>query len=332
MNALGIPQKAQDIINTYWSYLGVPTDELNAFHYFIMYLGYITEGPALPVYRSHELAVSLMEVFYKHGGEAWFNSEVTKFLYDEKGRACGVEVNGKQVFAKEIISNAIPNNVFNRSDYTKIPKKAVKLANARSFGLSMMSAYIGLDCSMEELGIKDYTIFVANSPNTRKQFDDRGKDGLYIVNCLNAIIPDSSPKGTCTLFLTVPILGSDFPKDLKPKDYRKFKSDYLRKYIVDFEQVMNIDILSHIEEIEIASPATYARYLGTPEGTAYGYYTSDWDCVIARTTANEKPYTIPGLTFCGGHGKMGDGYSSAYNSGREAALSAIEKIKGVKNV
>lgn len=330
MDALGIPKKAQDIINTYWSYLGVPTDELNAFHYFIMYKGYIYSKPTLPKYRSHELAVALIDALRRYNGELWLNSEVTQFLYDETGRACGVEVNGQKIYAKEIISNVIPHNVINRSDYKYIPKKAVKLANARSFGLSMMSAYIGLDCSMEELGLKDYTIFVADSPDTRKQYDNRNNGGLYIVNCLNAIIPDSSPEGTCALFLTLPLLGCDFPKDLQPQDYKKFKSEYIGKYIADFEKVMNIDIFSHIEEIETASPATYARYLGTPEGTAYGYITSDWDNIMARTTAKEKSFSIPGLTFCGGHGKMGDGFSSAYSTGKDVAKEVIKRLQGEK--
>lgn len=330
MDALGVPKKAQDIINTYWSYLGVPTDELNAFHFFVMCKGYIYEGPVVPMYRSHELAVALIDVLRKNGGELWLNSEVTQFLYNENGKACGVEVNGKKIYAKEIISNVIPNNVYNRSDYKYIPQKAVQLANARDFGLSMMSAYIGLDCSMEELGIKDYTVFVANTPDTRKQFENMQNGALYIVNCLNAIIPDSSPKGTCTLFLTVPALGKDFPKDLQPQDYKKYKSKVLREYLEDFEKVMGIDIFSHIEEIETASPATYARYLGTPEGTAYGYIASDWDNIMARSTANEKPFTIPGLSFCGGHGKMGDGYSSAYSTGQQVGMSVVEKLKGEK--
>ena len=55
MTALGIPKKAQDLINTYWGYLGVPTDELNAMHFLNMLYDYVVDGAAMPHLRSHEL-------------------------------------------------------------------------------------------------------------------------------------------------------------------------------------------------------------------------------------------------------------------------------------
>lgn len=326
MTAIGIPEKAQNIINTYWSYLGVPTDELNAFHFLLMLNSYVKDGVIIPHYRSHELALSLVDVYLKYGGDIWYNSEVTQFLFNKK-TVCGVEVNGKKIYAKQVISNIIPHNVYNLSEQKHIPRIALKLANARTFGLSMVTAYIGLDCSMQTLGIDDYTIFVADNPNPRKQFENRKKEFFYIVNCLNAIIPDCTPQGTCTLFLTIPCLGSDFPSSIKPQEYKKYKSDFVRRYIEDFEKLMNIDIVSHIEEIEIATPVTFARYLGTPEGTVYGYAVTKWDNIMARNTAKEKRTKIAGLTFCGGHEINGDGFSCAYISGDVAARKVINKIK-----
>ena len=60
MTALGIPKAAQDIINTYWGYLGVPTDELNAMHFLNMVHDYVVDGAAMPRHRSHELWPLLM--------------------------------------------------------------------------------------------------------------------------------------------------------------------------------------------------------------------------------------------------------------------------------
>ena len=85
--------------------------------------------------------------------------------------------------------------------------------------------------------------------------------------------------------------------------------------------------MSHIEEIEIATPATFARYLGTPEGTIYGYHLSYWDSMISRFTAKEKNISIPGLTFCGGHTAQGDGFSTSYTSGQTAAKIAMNNIR-----
>ncbi len=54
LKALGVPQKGIDIVSTYWGYLGVPTDELSAFHYLNMVYSYIEDGVAVAGHRSHE--------------------------------------------------------------------------------------------------------------------------------------------------------------------------------------------------------------------------------------------------------------------------------------
>ena len=155
MTACGIPKKAQDIINTYWGYLGVPTDELNCMHFLNMLYGYMVDGAAMPKHRSHELSLSLIDVIQKHGGEVWYNSEVTQFLYNDDGSVAGVIANGEELYAKEVISNVIPHNVFNMSQLDKIPEQNLKLANAREFGISVATIYLGLDCSKEALGLEE---------------------------------------------------------------------------------------------------------------------------------------------------------------------------------
>lgn len=328
MIALGMPEKARNIINTYWGYLGVPTDELNAMHFLNMLNCYVVDGAAMPKFRSHELSLSLADAIQKAGGQIWYNSPVTEFLYNDEGRAVGVVANGEKLYAKEIISNVIPHNVFNLSKQDKIPQTDLKLANAREFGISVATIYLGMDCTMEELGIDDYTVFVMGDANPRKQYENRHEDGIYIVNCLNKVIPDSSPEGTCTMFFTIPIFGSDIPEDLKPEDYKKYKNEIARKYITDYEKLMGISIQPHIEEISVATPVTFARYLGTPEGTIYGYKLSGWDNLLARISSEKEEYTIPGLSFCGGHSFRGDGYSSAYVTGDTVGKRIVKRIKG----
>jgi len=328
MTACGIPKKAQNMICTYWGYLGVPTDELNAMHFLNMLYGYMVDGAAMPKHRSHELSLSLIDVIQKNGGEVWYNSEVTEFLYNEDGSIAGVVANGEKLYAKEVISNVIPHNVFNMSPMDKIPQQNLKLANAREFGISVATIYLGLDCTAEELGLEDYTVFIMGHPNPRVQHDTRAEDGLYIVNCLNNVVPDSSPEGTCTLFFTMPIFGHDVPEDLKPQDYKKYKNALAKKYIEDAEKVLGISIMPHIEEISVATPVTFARYLGTPEGTIYGYKLSGWDNLMARIAGEKADYAIPGLSFCGGHYIRGDGYSCAYIMGDTVAKKVVKRLKG----
>jgi len=328
LTALGVPEKARNIICTYWGYLGVPTDELNAMHFLNMLSCYVVDGAAMPHLRSHELSLALADVVLKNGGQIWYNSPVTQFLYDDAGGVRGVVANGRPLCAKEVVSNVIPNSVYNLSDPAKVPERALKLANARTFGISVATVYLGLDCTREELGFQDYTVFIMGDANPRRQYENRARDGLYIVNCLNRVIPDSSPEGTCTLFFTIPVFGSDLPKDLKPEDYKKYKNALAEKYITDAEKVLGLSIREHIEEISVATPVTFARYLGTPEGTIYGYKLSGWDNLLARISSEKEDNPIPRLSFCGGHAVRGDGYSCAYITGSTVGKRVVKRVKG----
>lgn len=329
--ALGMPEKARNILNTYWGYLGVPTDELNAFHYMTMVAHYVQDGAVMPYKRSHELSLAFENAITSNGGEVWYNSEVTGFLYNEDGSCAGVELkSGEKLYAKQIISNIIPHSVYSMSDIKHIPEKELKLANSRKFGMSFVTIYLGLDCPKEELGIKDYTVFISDYANPRDCYNHRTDGSYYVVNCLNEVIPDASPEGTSMLFFTAFMRNEDFPEDMKPEEYKKWKNEVAKKYIRNYEETMGIDVMSHIEEIEIATPVTFARYLGTPTGEVYGYVTSDWDSILARIQSNATDYTVKNLTYCGGHGMRGDGYSCAYMTGQIAGDAVIAKLKGGK--
>ena len=350
-DALEIPEKAKNIINSYWSYLGAIPEELNAMHYMNMLKSYIDYGAAMPSGRSHELAEGLMTSIRENGGEVWTGCKVTRVITNARGRAIGVEVDdgedgeaadkqggikkilhplekhtakGRAVYAKEIISNIIPHNVFSMMNRLHIPVKDIKLANARKIALSAFTIYLGLDANADELGIKDYTTIIMNDAGPKVQIRD---GGFYIVNCLNRTVPQASPEGTCMLFFTIMMFGSDFPKNIRPQDYKKYKNDMAEKYIRDYEELMHVDVMGHIEEIEVATPATFARYLSTPEGSVYGYQLSRWDGLMARYLRADAENAIPGLHFAGGHTKMGDGYSSAFKSGIDAADKVQTEIE-----
>lgn len=325
MNELKIPEKAKNILCTYWGYLGVPTDELCATHFLCLLGSYVSSPVAMPRNKSHALSVALDKAFAGYGGEAFYNTPVTKFIYNKKGECIGVEACGRTIYAKKIIANIMPDLVYELSD--KVPEYNRRVANAKEFGASFLTVYLGLDASAEELGIKDYSLFVLKDGKPRYQYENRNDLGIYVVNCLEKVVENSSPEGTCTLFFTIPIFGEDIPSTLTADKYKEYKNSIAERYIKDYEQVTGVDVLNHIEEISIASPVTFARYLGTPIGEVYGYKVSDWDNIINRTVCSKSEQKIKNLYFCGGHQDMGDGFSCAYSSGKSTAEQVIQSIK-----
>ena len=95
-----------------------------------------------------------------------------------------------------------------------------------------------------------------------------------------------------------------------------------------FEKIMKIEIRSHIEEIEIASPVTFARYMSSPQGSIYGYYSDRWDGMSSRLLANGTEPTVPGLFFVGAHGAQLSGFRPTYMSGDTTGKQVLGYVMG----
>ena len=115
--------------------------------------------------------------------------------------------------------------------------------------------------------------------------------------------------------------------NFRMKDYKKYKNALAEKYIRDYEELLGIDIMSHIEEISVATPVTFARYLSTPNGTIYGYMSQSWDNVINRTVFKDLENKVKNMRFCGGHSLRGDGYPSGFITGEMMANEIIAELK-----
>ena len=112
------------------------------------------------------------------------------------------------------------------------------------------------------------------------------------------------------------------------ENYFEMKDKIADETIKQFEDYIGRSIRDHIEEIVVATPMTWARYLGTPYGDVYGYRPQTWDGMFPRVQSGHKiDYTIKGLRFVGGHGTQMDGYSQAYMSGREQARYMLSDMK-----
>ncbi len=329
LDSLGMPEKAQDIFNTYWCYMGSPASKFDFLYYMAVLHGYVKNGTAIPKYRSHEMSLALDKVIRDNGGEIWYNSEVTRVIV-KNGKPAGVVIGGdKEVYGKYFICNSVPNRVWSDLfDEKDIPEKQLKMLNSRKIACSLTTVYLGMNKTKEELGIKDYSVFIAPDSNSDKQYEAAQNffSGFCIINCLNEIIPDCTPAGTSQLFLTTMTFG-DVMKDIRPQDYKKFKTKVAEDMIETCEKALNISIKPYIEEIEIALPPTFARYLNTPYGTPYGYMLEKWDSMIPRTVQFIKDQPFDNFIFCGASQERGDGYGCAYYSGEKAGGIVVKALK-----
>ncbi len=328
--ALSIPKKARDILNAYWAYLGLPMSRINFTLFAAMVNTYIKRGAYIPKYRSTEFTLALDKRIRELGGDIMYNTRVEKILV-ENGKVVGLETsNGDKINTNYVISNASQTLVYNKLIHPKseVPEIAYKEVNSRIHGLSAFVVYLGLDASAEELGITEYSYFIMDDMDTENLYDQwnelRVPKGQATV-CLNAAIPDCSPSGTSIIYITT-LFKPEVWKAVKPEDYVNVKNRIADGLITDFENALGISIRDHIEEIEIATPETFARYTRTYNGVIYGYEPESWDSLVPRLMMMGDHNYIKGLEFAGGFGRRCHGYSSALKDGEIAALLVLNEI------
>lgn len=323
-HALKVPKRAQAIFHAPWVYIGVPMSKMN-FTVFAGMMGkLIAFSGYIPRRRSHEFTSAVEARIRELGGETEFNTRVEQILVEDGHVGGVVTSHGERIATKHVISNASPTLVYNRliSPKSEVPEIAYRECNARVDNVSALVVYLGLDAAPRELGLNEYSYLIFANMNTDEiyeTFKTIETPKAQAAACLNNALPDCSPPGTTILSITTLYRPEAWEK-VQPENYVKAKSKVASELIGEFEKATGTQISSHIEEIEIATPATFARYTGTHGGTIYGYVPESWDSLVPRMMSMNEEKHIKGLEFCGGYAFRCHGYSSSFMSGQVAAL------------
>lgn len=332
LSKLKLSEDAKKIIKAYWVYLCVDCETIGFFHYMSMVNAYIELGAVVPALRSQEMTNCLVECMTENGAELWLNSKVVKI--DVSNNRCGNVIleDGTQVQATDVVCGISPHIAYGKLiDYDKIPEFELRKTNAREFGGRGFCVFLGLNKSVKELGLNEYSYFICPDMDTKTQYEKMKRPETNEVQnsvCLNAANPSASPEGTCILCLTT-LFTSDYWSGVAEQDYFREKEAFALKMIETFEKATKINIKGYIEEIEIASPETFARFTGAPQGTIYGYHPQDWDGTLQRTMVSGREKGIENLYFVGGYGDKLLGYSSAFSSGRDCARRICQKSRDI---
>jgi phytoene dehydrogenase-like protein len=328
------PEKLLDILYAYWGYLGVPTTHLNFTIWAAMLAMYHDKKAYIPRHRSHDVSLSLAERFTALGGRLEYNTRVERILVKD-GVVEGVETcHGDVIRARHVVSNASPHAAYNALVWPKseVPEIARRYCNARELGVSLVSVFLGMDVSCEALGLRDYEYFVANTMARGERYVLPTSPTLpqrLIVSCENVVVPDASPPGTCILNLSVTYEAGVWD-GVTQERYVGLKQELADQIIDKAEQALGVSLREHIEEIEVATPHTFAHYTGHYQGTVYGYKTTVWDSLIPRNLCIEEEQYVRNLEFVGGFSFRGMGYCSSYVSGGVVANGILGKLKAGK--
>ena len=328
--------KTQQVLNAYYGYISRHLDEASFIVWAQMILLYLRDGAHIPNKTSHEIANALEKAFRKNGGQVETNVKVVEYIL-ENGRCVGVRTEaGDVIKAKFVISNGNPTKAMvDMMDNSQVPQKAYDLAKARKQLASPFVVYLGLDAEPQEMGIESYEYFVGEHMDTEKIYETTNQFVTHhrvSATCPDVAIPGFSGKGRCQINLTSMYSPEAMHNSgITKYDYLPEKERFANTMIDSFEKYTGARIRDHIEEIAIATPATFTRYAEAFRGNIYGYVCSAIDGAVPRTMGQEAERFIPGLDFVGSAGFRAHGYSSVMTNGYQVAQVVLAKLGGAKN-
>ena len=330
LRSLHMPKRAREILSAYWCYLGANLDDMSFVHYASMVNRYILRGAMSPKSRSHEISLALVGRIRELGGEVLFNTEAVRILTNEEG-ICGVVLDdGTEIGTRHVVANCSPHVVYGKL-IENVPERIVRATNARKFAGRGFTMFLGLNESADELGIKNHNYFLYDTMDSVAQYEKMRtieENDVQATVCLNRAQPDCSPEGTCMMYFTTLYMEDDWAR-IKPQAYFKAKEFVANRMIDRFERDTGAKIRGAIEEISVATPMTYARYCGHPQGVIYGYESQYWDGLMPRLQMMGEDYEngIRGLRFASGWSMRLSGYSSSYFAGDIAGRQTVGDIK-----
>ena len=271
--------KLREVMETFTSFSGVPSDRASS----IMATGAMLSSMTRcfrPYGYFDEFPAKMAQLFQERGGEIWFGAEVEKILV-EKGEARGIKVSGEdEIIRAETIITTVDPQLAMRTlvGDEHLPASYVEKLENTIMSVSSINVALGLDdkIDMSSLDLDyPYNVVSTGLGTAEKLFEGYlAGDHGFSDDCFHmAVICPSltaGAKNTITLRCTPFALGQW--KEWRENDnakYRAEKEKWADFFIGIAEKYFIPNLSKHIVVKDISTPATYARYSGSPSGSLY---------------------------------------------------------------
>ncbi len=247
-----------------------------ASHYF--------RGAAYPVGGSARIAETILPVIEGAGGEVVTNAEVAEVIIDD-GQAVGVKlVNGHELRAPMIISDAGVINTFERLVPAETAKASGYPARVSNVGHSVahLCLYVGLEGTTEELQLEKTNLWVYRDHNHEENFERFQADinaplPLVYLSFPSAKDPDFEQRYPGHSTIEALTLGPyDVFKSWENTSWKKRGAEYdelkasLSERLLDTLYKHAPATRGKVEIAELSTPLTTRNFAAHPHGEIYG--------------------------------------------------------------
>lgn len=311
----------------YWGFIGLTPDRLPFSYLAMLFISYIEMLPCHIKGGSQSLSNAIFNRFLSFGGEAKFNCGAEKIIVENGGVKGVVTKQGEEIYSRFVVSNASKVATFSDLiDPGLVPPSVFDDLKGRTPSPSGFNVYMGLDCEPQDLGIEASTSFILpdediSAAQYHKMRSLDTDDCMVAFSCYDVADPSFSPKGTCQVALVTLKYAEPWLR-VPPSQYASLKYRYADGMIRQLEKLCP-GVREHIEEIEVATPLTFMRYLGSPYGAIYGFEQYMKDSLFFEAS---RQMPIKGLYLAGGW-VTDCGFAPTLKSGVSAAGAILRKMQ-----
>ncbi|MCJ7651098.1 MAG: FAD-dependent oxidoreductase, partial [Candidatus Lokiarchaeota archaeon] len=270
-----------EIFAIFAEFSGLPADRVSA-TVPVSVMNSLLDGAFRPKGGFIEFPKKFEEKYLSLGGELMLNTKVSKILI-EGGETKGVRLDdGREFYSDLVVTTVDPivamNEMVGIDIIRDLDKKyADKVENVK-MSTSSININIGLDDEIDlgALGLDcGYNVITTGGDIYDRLFDDmlNGKIGYTDEEFrLGVICPSLTTGGKPNIALRIVPMGIDDWTELRekdPKQYNEKKQKWADFFIEKTEKYLIPDLRKHIKVVDVSTPATYARYSGSPSGAIY---------------------------------------------------------------
>ena len=209
-----------------------------------------------------QIAQKLATGLEKYGGEIQYKARVTEILL-ENGKAVGVKLaNGKEYYAKRIVSNATRWDTFEKLlSPDQMPAQEKRWQQRYQKSPSFLSLHLGVKAEVLPVGTECHHILLEEWNNMENP------EGTIFVSIPTLLDPDLAPAGHHIIHTFTPSWIEDW-QGLSPQAYQEKKEAAASQLIHRLETIFP-GLNAGLDYQEVGTPRTHRRFLGRDDGT-YG--------------------------------------------------------------
>jgi phytoene dehydrogenase-like protein len=280
------------------------------------------KGTAYPVGGSSVFAKRIEDKYLLLGGKIRYNSGVSKIIV-ENDTATGLLLkNGEQSLSEIVLSAADWHfTVFEALSGNYTNKTIIELGSQKRLPVFFSAVLVSLGVSRV---FKESTHFL-RFPLEKELISPDGNIYHRMEAHIHNYDPTLAPEGKSIISFCFYTKNSDYWIDLRKSDYVTYiknKTDFADQVIESAENRFG-NIKSQLEEIDIATPATFNRYTNNWKGSTQGWLPGK--NLIAQSPIQPGLPGLKNFYFCGHWTTPGGGLPVAIKSARDVVQMICRK-------